>query len=324
MRCSDRLFGGIRPGPQEWGRPENECLASGDGAVRFAGGISLWFLWGSRQGDRTAEIGRFQMHGIEKNKSAGFLTGAHQAFNPELPVLVQLFCDATRKLTDPTQMLAELEQWKNRLGINDVFSAFIPGRGEKLTDHIRFRGWNTVWWDHYDEENFVHGDPVVRHARNSFLPFVWSETFSPKKLGKIEQGILSEAKTAGFVDGYTVPIFGPRMKTAFVTFGISGRLPVGYQRDALDTIARRLHEWLMTNTRVEACKAADMIPLAPQEIEIIYHLMKGKRNKEIAHITGLSKRTVEAHAESAREKLKASNSLQAVVRALMLGFIHLE
>lgn len=264
------------------------------------------------------------MHGVYENKAHGSAPDADEEFDPELLVLVQSFSNATRKVIEPSRILEELEPLRNRLGINDVFSAFLPGRGEKLTDYIRFRGWNTAWLDHYAEEDFIHGDPVVRHARNSPLPFLWSETCIAAKLGKAEQEILAQAKTFGYVDGYTVPIFGPRMKIALVTFGIDGRHLAGFERDGLDTIARRLHEWLLTHVRIEVGKPENIVPLAPQEIEIVYHLMKGKRNKEIAHITGLSKRTVEAHAENAREKLNAGNSLQAVVRALMLGFIHLE
>lgn len=47
----------------------------------------------------------------------------------------------------------------------------------------------------------------------------------------------------------------------------------------------------------------------------------GKSSWEIAKILGIGRKSVDFHVESARQKLQASNRIQAVVKAVILGLI---
>lgn len=63
--------------------------------------------------------------------------------------------------------------------------------------------------------------------------------------------------------------------------------------------------------------------ITKREYECLVMRANGYLSKEVAHELGIHQRTVEAHLNSAREKLKSSTTVQAVARAIKLGVIHL-
>lgn len=61
--------------------------------------------------------------------------------------------------------------------------------------------------------------------------------------------------------------------------------------------------------------------LTRREVEVLAQLAKGKTARQIAEILGITKRTVDAHLQSAYLKLGASNGTHAVAIALRDGII---
>lgn len=57
------------------------------------------------------------------------------------------------------------------------------------------------------------------------------------------------------------------------------------------------------------------VHLNPREIEILTWAARGKTSSEIALILGLSKRTVDFHADNARTKLGAATRIEATIKA---------
>lgn len=64
-------------------------------------------------------------------------------------------------------------------------------------------------------------------------------------------------------------------------------------------------------------------PLSGREIEVLECLAKGKSNLAIADLLYVSESTVKFHVHSILEKLSASNRTEAVLKAVMRGYIHL-
>jgi DNA-binding NarL/FixJ family response regulator len=61
--------------------------------------------------------------------------------------------------------------------------------------------------------------------------------------------------------------------------------------------------------------------LNDREAEVLTWAARGKTSAQIADFLGLSKRTVDFHLDSAREKLGAQTRTEAVVKAAAVGFI---
>jgi DNA-binding CsgD family transcriptional regulator len=62
--------------------------------------------------------------------------------------------------------------------------------------------------------------------------------------------------------------------------------------------------------------------LSTREKEVLQWTAAGKLQQEIGDILSISHRTVEIHLRSAREKLGALTTVQAVGRAIGMGLIH--
>jgi DNA-binding NarL/FixJ family response regulator len=84
--------------------------------------------------------------------------------------------------------------------------------------------------------------------------------------------------------------------------------PVDYE--LLDAIIRQ---------KLERTPKSDIWPAAvqlnPREVEILTWAARGKTSSEIAQILGLSKRTVDFHADNARTKLGAATRIEATIKA---------
>jgi DNA-binding NarL/FixJ family response regulator len=63
--------------------------------------------------------------------------------------------------------------------------------------------------------------------------------------------------------------------------------------------------------RHEAAKAL-VSNLTTREMQVLHHMIDGNSNKQIAHLLGISHRTVEHHRRSALIKLSVRTSCQAV------------
>jgi DNA-binding NarL/FixJ family response regulator len=64
--------------------------------------------------------------------------------------------------------------------------------------------------------------------------------------------------------------------------------------------------------------------LSRREIEVLEHIAKGMRNKEIAPVMGISEETVHAHIKHIFGKLGVSDRTAALTVALRRGLIHLQ
>ncbi len=63
------------------------------------------------------------------------------------------------------------------------------------------------------------------------------------------------------------------------------------------------------------------IPLSAREMEILQHVTRGKSNKEIAQLLGISHQTVKNHMTSILKKLDVRDRTQAAVYALRRGWV---
>jgi FixJ family two-component response regulator len=61
--------------------------------------------------------------------------------------------------------------------------------------------------------------------------------------------------------------------------------------------------------------------LTPREREVFTWVVRGKLNKQIAHLMGTSERTIKAHRKSVMDKLKVNSVAEAVLIAERLGLV---
>jgi DNA-binding NarL/FixJ family response regulator len=62
--------------------------------------------------------------------------------------------------------------------------------------------------------------------------------------------------------------------------------------------------------------------LTVREVEVLWHIAEGRRNREIGERLFVSEKTVKAHVKHIMEKLCANDRTQAVAIAVRRGIIH--
>lgn len=208
-------------------------------------------------------------------------------------------------------------------------------RDEFEVDHVAYAGTNPIsgktyghvtfpaeWTEHYLENRYHEIDPTLLGARASIAPVDW------RRLERSEefQTVFRNAKDYGIGErGLTIPVRGP--------YGDIGGFSV--MRDCserewdtlleknisqLQSVAVHLHDAVMREDPLSRILKSPA--LSSREVEILQWTAAGKSQQDIGDILTISHRTVEVHLRSAREKLYALTTSQAVGRAISQGLIY--
>lgn len=178
------------------------------------------------------------------------------------------------------------------------------------------------WVQRYIEQDYLRVDPVILGCYKGFNPVDWRDLdWHSKPI----RAFRNEALDHGVGhQGYSIPIHGPHGQ--FALFSVSDHrddaawdaFTVEYRR-ALILLAHAFNEKALG---FEA-KAEDDTGklLSPREVDTMTLLAIGYSRAQVADTLSISEHTLRAYIESARLKLGAQNTLQAVARAMSRGMI---
>lgn len=202
-------------------------------------------------------------------------------------------------------------------------------------DHAAYLGVNTLdasvhavatypeeWKQHYLAQDLHLQDPTLRHAMRSHAPIQWARLTNDPSF----HIVFSQAHDFGIsAKGVTIPVRGP--------FGDLGMLSVTRDCSAQEWDAQckrimvslqehsaHIHDTVMRDGLV--LRQIHVPNLTAREVEVLQWIAAGKSHDDVADILTISSRTVEVHVRSARYKLRALNTPQAVARAVGLGLIY--
>lgn len=185
-----------------------------------------------------------------------------------------------------------------------------------------YANYPAAWRDFYMERGFHNIDPTLVVSARSIAPVDWSRFQSSAGF----QAVFGSARDFGIpMQGLTVPVRGP--------YGDCGLLSV--TRECSSEEWSRLKRSIVGNLQTAAVHFHDSVmqgetlarilrvpKLSLREREILQWVAAGKSQQDVGDILAISHRTVEVHLRSAREKLGALTTPQAVGRAIRLGIIH--
>jgi len=218
----------------------------------------------------------------------------------------------------------------------DDFDTFLQGIRERFgVDHVAYAGMNPVnrsvvghvtygqdWQEHYATHGFHRIDPTLHSARRSIAPVDWSRL--ERDLDYLT--VFRSAHDFGISDqGVTIPVRGP--------YGDIGGLSLtrGRPRSEWQAMGREnMHLWQALSVHMhDLVISSDSFSsllrgpaLSSREQEILQWTAEGKSQQDIADILTISHRTVEVHLRSARHKLYALTTAQAVGRAISMGLVY--
>lgn len=180
------------------------------------------------------------------------------------------------------------------------------------------------WVDHYLDSDYARIDPVVQGCFRRFHPVNWKNL---DWSGKQARSFLGEALEAGVGNqGYTVPIRGPNGQ--FALFTVSHRGTDGaWERFTADHVSNLILAAHFVNQKALEIEGgrdfAAQRSLSPREIDVLSMLAMGLNRAQAAESLSISEHTFRTYVESARFKLGATNTTQAVARAVAEGLVML-
>ncbi|MCC6306410.1 MAG: LuxR family transcriptional regulator [Rhodobacteraceae bacterium] len=179
-----------------------------------------------------------------------------------------------------------------------------------------------AWVDRYIARDYARLDPVVQGCYRRFTPVDWKALdWTPRPV----RAFLGEAIEHGVGNqGLSVPIRGPGGQ--FALFTISHRARDG---DWLRLAGRNQGDLILiahyiNQKALEIARGTDALrqaALSPRETDALTLLAMGYSRARAADSLAISEHTLRAYVESARLKLGAANTIQAVATALTRGLL---
>ncbi|MEZ5777781.1 MAG: autoinducer binding domain-containing protein [Paracoccaceae bacterium] len=171
--------------------------------------------------------------------------------------------------------------------------------------HIRFalpllhhQTYASEWTDRYTEEAFALRDPIIAWGFSTTGNARWSEITIPDPFD-----ILGQAKEFGMVYGFAVSC-GPIKSRTIASAARSDREFTDDEIDAFATIIRNLHD--MTEPPTSLSKA---------QVEALRCIANGDRHAAAAAKLKISESALKARLNSARQRLLARTTAEAIQRA---------
>ena len=211
-----------------------------------------------------------------------------------------------------------IEKARDDVGVEHVAYAGVNPLAETIHGHVTYPD---AWKAHYASRELHLRDPTLLRVSRSIAPVDWSRLAADPD----HRAIAGEGRAFGIPErGLTLPVRGP--------FGDVGLLSVsaraserdwsGMMAEALprlQSLAVTLHDRVMGLHPLTHRLTPPT--LSGREVEVLQWIAAGRSQADVGDILSISSRTVEVHLASARRKLAALSTPQAVGRAIALGLI---
>lgn len=175
------------------------------------------------------------------------------------------------------------------------------------------------WLYTYCKNEYATIDPVLQHLSSGMPTLIWEQTFAASTSQK-QREFVEEARAYGLTNGITTGnVDRSRGIATFFSFAGGDASDAVRYKGILEYLVPYLHRVLATGTLLLSSIGAK--GLSPREMTVLLWIKEGKSNWEIAHIIGISERTVRFHVESIFLKLDTSSRTQAVAVAMERGLL---
>jgi len=237
------------------------------------------------------------------------------------------------KLADSLPFIERLPQFKSSMEVGAAFAEFVSAHGFLATacgesrDTPEGRGWefffNTWppdWLLQYQNNDFVRHDLLPMVARFSAQAFTWREAMRGRTLTAKQHEFHEWVNGLGISDAIAVPIHYPGGDLGLCVSLANHPIDDRFERNVLHMVS------LFTYQRCRELggqSEASFAPrlLTPREAACMRWVLKGKSDKDIGPILGISHTTVKFHIERVKKKLDAKTRTQAVATLVSLGYL---
>ena len=213
---------------------------------------------------------------------------------------------------------AAIDRLRGEFGFDHVAYAGLNPLAETIHGHVTYPD---AWKRHYAENELHLRDPTLLRVSRAVAPVDWGRLAADPDY----PAIMRAGREFGIPEtGVTLPVRGPMGDVGLLSVSSHEsaalwRKQIGTAMPRLQTMAVSIHDAVMgldPMTRIVSQPA-----LSAREVECLQWTAAGKSGADVGTILSISARTVEVHLASARRKLNALTTPQAVGRAIAMGLI---
>lgn len=194
---------------------------------------------------------------------------------------------------------------------------------------VRLTDFPDEWLEQLMAGGLIADDPVLLACERSVTPFAWNRLETLVPMTGRHRAYMAQARAAGLVDGYTVPIHGPGEASGLVSFVLSkpralpdDMLPAAqYLACFAFEAARRLKQADQESTAGEPRPTLSAPRLTQRQLDCVVLAARGKSNWVAGQLLGLSDGTVHKYLEAAKRRYGVSSRTELVVRCLYDGHL---
>lgn len=228
------------------------------------------------------------------------------------------FISALQRATTLDGLQSVIIGLRDSLGIEHVIYHSVNSTGQQYAALT----YSPAWVDRYIAEDYARIDPVVQGCFRRFHPVNWKNL---DWSGRSTRNLLGEAMEAGVGNqGYSVPIRGPNGQFALFTASHRAR-DDAWEKFTTEYVADLILIAHFLNQKALEIEGGNdlnvMRSLSPREIDVLTMLAMGLNRAQAADSLAISEHTFRTYVESARFKLGANNTTQAVARAVAEGLV---
>jgi len=236
---------------------------------------------------------------------------------------VQSFVRDANRVTEIGELQTLLEGAVRDLGFDYFALVHHVNIYQAKGDIVYMFDYPQAWAETIDSRGYFTDDPVFMACQKSAAPFTWTDVPNLLTLSERQLEILESAKSAGLGEGFTVPIHIPGEFTGSCTFSTrAGRqipfmaLPAAYYVGSFAFEAARRVVRRESTAKKSGDDARKHPRLTRRQLDCVLLAGRGKSDKDVAQILGITHHSVHQHMEDAKRKYEVATRMQLIVRAL--------
>lgn len=228
-----------------------------------------------------------------------------------------------QRVSSRSDMFPKLINMQRALNARNFVIFRVSGSGlpNKRKLVCEMENWGITAAEHCGALLHAYGERLLNHIELSLLPMIWRSR-SQSDAGSLANGSpmveMLEGQQLSF-EGIAFPVRLGAIGNGYVAFAGSA---IDFSNDiVIDQHVRSCHI-MMDLLAMDERRAIPAESLSEREVACLQLAGDGQISEEIAERLGLSVHTVNAYLGSATIKLDAVNRIQAIAKAIRLGFIH--